>query len=106
MDEKLAGEINSTLKPVTIVLSVPEALRGMTTFKIVRVHNGKVEVLPATYDAQNFTLTFTTDRFSTYAIQYSDPNALPETGEAANLGWLFALAGAILLWLTKRPQVE
>ena len=106
LDEVLDSEVTSTLKPITIVVTVPEALRGMTTFKIVRVHNGKVEVLPATYDAQNFTLTFTTDRFSTYAIQYTDPNVLPETGEAANWGWIIGLAGLVLVWMTKRSQYE
>jgi hypothetical protein len=106
MDDALDSEITSTLKPITITITIPEALQGMTTFKIVRIHNGQVTVLPVTYDAQAHTLTFTTDRFSTYAIQYADPDALPDTGEAADMGWLFALCGVILLWLTKRPQAQ
>ena len=106
LDEVLESQLTSTLKPITIVITLPEALRGMTSFKIVRVHGGSVSVLPVTYDAQAHTLTFTTDKFSTYAIQYADPNALPETGEKADLGWLFAIGGLLLLWLTKRPQVE
>lgn len=106
LDYAFDSEVTSTRKPITIVITLPVALRPMTSFKIIRVHNGVVSVLPSTYDAKKSTLTFTTDKFSTYAIQYSDPDALPDTGEAANLGWLFALCGLLLIWLTKRPEIE
>jgi hypothetical protein len=106
LDDAFDSVVTTTNKPITLVITIPGALRSMTSFKIVRVHNGVVSVIEPTYDAQKFTLTFTTDKFSTYAIQYADPDALPDTGDAGNLGWLFAMGGLLLLWLTKRPQVE
>ena len=105
-DGEQSYPVSESLKPVTIQLIIPVKLRSMTDFKIVRVHNGKTEVLQTTYDPDKHTLTFTTDKFSTYAIQYNDPNALPDTGEAANLGWLFAIGGLFLIWVTKRHQVD
>ena len=104
LDDAFDSAVTVTDKPITFVITIPEALRSMSFFKIVRVHNGVVSVIQPTYDAQKFTLTFTADKFSTYAIQYSDPDALPDTGDAGNLGWLFAMGGLFLLWLTKRPQ--
>ncbi len=106
LDDAFDSAVTSTLKPITFVITIPVSLRSMTSFKIVRVHNGVVSVIEPTYDAQKFTLTFTADKFSTYAIQYSDPDALPNTGDAGNLGWLFVISGLILLGLTKRPQAE
>lgn len=106
LDGEVDSEITSTLKPITIILTIPLSLRDMSAFKIVRVHGDKVDVLPTTYDAVKHTLSFTTDKFSTYAIQYSDPNELPDTGEAADLGWLIGLAGLALLLISKRSQYE
>lgn len=106
LDGTADEEITSTLKPITIVIQVPEAMRNMTSFKIARIHDGKLEILPVTYDPVKFTLTFTTDKFSTYAIQYTDPDVLPNTGDAANWGWIIGLAGLVLVWMTKRSQYE
>lgn len=57
----------------TIKVSVPKELIATgRTFQIVRVHDGKAEILESVYDENENTLTFKTDRFSTYAITYSD----------------------------------
>ena len=42
------------------------------TYKVIRVHDGKTEILDASYDASGKKVTFTTDKFSTYAIVYKD----------------------------------
>jgi len=60
------------LKPITISIVIPEDQRGKTSYEIVRVHNGVLEVLPSTYDPETFTLTFETDKFSTYGVLYSE----------------------------------
>ena len=62
---------------VTISVEVPKELLNTDeavtrTFWIIRNHEGQVDFLPATYDADTNMLTFTTDRFSDYAIVYKD----------------------------------
>ena len=43
-----------------------------STYKIVRVHDGETTILDAAFDAATGKLTFKSDKFSTYAIIYSD----------------------------------
>ena len=42
------------------------------TYKVLRIHDGNVDILDATYDETTNKLTFKTDKFSTYAIIYTD----------------------------------
>ena len=65
------------------------------TYQIVRVHDGVAETLDSEYDESAQTLTFATDRFSTYAIVYSDTDKQidkpsgdnkPATGDSSNGG--------------------
>ena len=39
---------------------------------MIRVHGGGANVLPCTYDAASKTVSFETDKFSTYVLIYSD----------------------------------
>jgi len=102
LDGTVDSELTELLKPITITLIIPEELRSMTNFKMIRVHNGVVEELEGTYNASNFTLTFTTDKFSTYGIQYTNPDKLPDTGKTGDFGALVILAGLILVSMTSR----
>ena len=102
LDGTVDSELTELLKPITITLIIPENLRSMTNFKMIRVHNGVVEELEGTYNASNFTLTFTTDKFSTYGIQYTNPDKLPDTGRSGDFGALIILAGLILVSTTSR----
>ncbi|NTW95280.1 MAG: hypothetical protein HGB31_01505 [Erysipelotrichaceae bacterium] len=102
LDGTVDSELTELLKPITITLTIPEDLRSMTNFKMIRVHNGVVEELTGTYNATNFTLTFTTDKFSTYGIQYTNPDKLPDTGRTGDFGALVILAGLILASMTSR----
>lgn len=87
-----AGEpetVSRTNAPISITVSVPETLRGEVkqgkTFKVVRIHDGEVEILDAVYDEATGQLTFMTDAFSTYALIYgeaSQADASPETTAA------------------------
>ena len=106
LNGEIDSEITELLKPITITLTVPEALRSMTGFKMIRVHEGVVEVINGTYDATNFTLTFTTDKFSTYGIQYSNPEKLPDTGNAENAGLLISFMGLGLFLITRKQAVH
>ncbi len=70
-----ATQLTGTNQPITVRVTIPENLRTSDpkvkrSFMIVRVHEGKAEVLPTI--CENNTLTFMTDKFSDYAIMYQD----------------------------------
>ncbi|MGN0329484.1 MAG: hypothetical protein ACI4D4_10975, partial [Lachnospira sp.] len=71
------SKISNTSKDMTITIKVPEKLINTNadierTYFIIRVHDGQVDKIYGTYDKDNKTYTFKTDRFSTYALAYSD----------------------------------
>lgn len=71
-----------------IKVNVPEELWAADgtnrVYQIVRIHNGVAEVIDSVYDEAGHTLTFETDRFSTYAIAYSDDNNSAVTDDKNN----------------------
>ncbi len=56
---------------VNIELKVGEDLAGYESYKIVRIHNGETELINAKYNSSTGVLSFSTDRFSTYAVLHS-----------------------------------
>ena len=75
--QKPAEEVENTGSGVTITFEVPENLRNTDpdterTFRIVRVHGDTAEVIASSYDEATGIITFVTDRFSTYALAYTD----------------------------------
>jgi len=97
-------EITQTLKPITITIVVPENMRGKFEYKMVRIHDGVLEELKSTYDAETFTLTFVTDRFSTYGVTFSNVEiANTGDGTVTNVFGL-VLAGAALYMITKKKK--
>lgn len=69
--------ISETVAPVTITLRVPDELINSDgsvtrTYQIIRLHGGAVNVLPCDYDSATGTVSFQTDRFSSYALAYTD----------------------------------
>lgn len=78
-----ATEVTNTKGVVKIAFVVPEELRSAKrTFTILRLHNGVVDEITPTFDATTNTLTFETDRFSTYALVYKDAETTPNNGQA------------------------
>ena len=81
---KLVGsartDITETAKKIRIVITVPDSLKnagsGTRTFAIIRVHDGRAELLTDMDDSAD-TITIETDRFSTYGIVYKDSGAAP-----------------------------
>lgn len=69
--------ITQTGTKLTVVLELPEALWGKASYSIIRVHDGVAETLAATYDPTFHTLTFQTDRFSSYAVAYTESDGNP-----------------------------
>ena len=100
--EVATGEVKELAKEVTFTIAVPKELKevkdGYTReYYVIRVHDGKTDKLPVTVNADG-TLSFKTDRFSTYALAYEDTaKAAPETpktGDAGMMPWLAVMAVA------------
>lgn len=62
--------------PIEIVMNAPDLPERYSeytrSFKVVRVHDGQAELLDTVQDESGTTLSFATDRFSTYALVYTD----------------------------------
>ncbi|WP_130862789.1 S-layer homology domain-containing protein [Bacilliculturomica massiliensis] len=54
---------------VEITIGIPQAMQGGSNYTIIRVHDGRAEALPARQVGDK--LIFRTNRFSTYAIAYT-----------------------------------
>ena len=68
---------------VTVAMQLPDKLKGNGNreYKLLREHDGKVDIINADYDAATNELSFATDRFSKYAIIYRDKRSSPKTGQ-------------------------
>lgn len=71
-----AKKVYNTNKSIAVTITVPEALRNndsskTRTYAIFRVHDGAVSILPDK-DSVDSTVTFSTDKFSTYVLAYKD----------------------------------
>ena len=72
-DKKIAEPGESFSISVTIPAGLLDVEDGYTrTFHVIRVHDGVAEILDTAYNEESRELTFKTDRFSTYAIAYTD----------------------------------
>lgn len=95
------GNLNELGEEISVTVKLPEGLEDYKYFKVVRYHekaDGTVEtsILDAVKNADG-TITFKTDRFSTYAIAYSNTAAIGEsggTGDADMTLVYFALAAS------------
>ncbi|MEY3609638.1 MAG: hypothetical protein RLZZ264_159 [Bacillota bacterium] len=61
---------------IDITVNIPTLYRQFATYQVVRVHESEAELLSTDYDPASHTLTFSTDKFSTYGVLYS--NALTD----------------------------
>jgi hypothetical protein len=60
---------------VKVSIKVPTELqKDGRGYKVIRIHAGVAAVLDTDFDAAYYRVTFETDRFSTYALVYSDDN--------------------------------
>ena len=62
--------------PLKLTISVPKSFPAVAsgytrTYAVIRLHDGKAELLPATVNSDG-TISFETDKFSTYALAYTD----------------------------------
>ena len=79
VDDEELGTLNKLEEEITITVAIPEELKAEgRTYKVIRNHNGEVTVLETVLN-EDGTISFKTDRFSTYALAYAD-----EEGTGAN----------------------
>lgn len=81
--------VSETGTPVTFTVALDDTLINTNsavdrTYQVIRIHNGEVTVLPATFDAEGKTITFATDKFSTYALIYTDTPKKAKTPSTAD----------------------
>lgn len=81
--------VDKTTGKLNVSIGVPEKLLNKDAskdriYKIVKIHDGKVEVIDGTFDAATGTFTFATDEFSTYALIYKDVDKTAGSGSDTN----------------------
>ena len=73
--DNITTQITDTVEEITITMDIPTGISTKTagftrTYHVIRVHDGKAEMLPTTQNGNQ--LTFKTSKFSTYAVTYVD----------------------------------
>ena len=69
-NNKEIGTLNQLSEEITITVAIPEELKAEgRTYKVIRNHNGVLDVLDTVVNADG-TISFKTDCFSTYALAY------------------------------------
>ena len=111
-----AVKITETNGAIEISIEVPENLINIDasivrTYKMMRIHEGQVDILDVEFDEETGRLVFETDAFSTYVLIYSDVPALieaPKTGDD-NIAWFYivlATCGLVILFNNKKSFVQ
>ena len=75
--EQNTVQVTETAKEINLSIKIPtERISNDTkterTYKVIRVHDGKAESLDCNFDADSWSVLFSTDKFSTYVLTYSD----------------------------------
>ena len=77
--ENVLGNITQVGTPIQFSITIPEALRASSRqFHIFRFHNGVAEELESQLSGDS-TILFSSDKFSTYVLAYTDPVQQPTT---------------------------
>jgi len=87
---------------ITVTLNVPRSMINTNfnmkrAYYVIRIHDGEATVITPDYNVLTRTLSFETDRFSTYAISYLDTakpiSSIPNTGDNSHIGmWIGILS--------------
>lgn len=113
-----AVQIHQLNKEVSITINVPQEMINsdpnmVRTYFVIRIHGGVVQRLDAVFNEGK--ITFSTDRFSTYALAYSDAPkegvTSPNTGVADAYVWLlvlvvFAAIGAAAAFVGVKRRIK
>lgn len=91
------GEVISIFETdglITVSVALDKAANG--TYKVVRIHDGKADVIDSELSADGTRLTFRTDKFSTYAIIFADV-ASGDSTPSALIALLVLAAAAVIV---------
>lgn len=100
--DKELGNLTQLSKPMTFKVAIPtDFIKEGREYFIIRIHNGLAEKLDTTLN-EDGTLSFSTDKFSTYALAYADQagtqvvdpekDHVPHTSDNSNtLPWIILL---------------
>lgn len=85
-NNKELDKITNLSKNVKFTIALDEELKNVPegyerVYKIIRIHDGKAEVLETVLSDDKNSIEFSTDRFSTYAISYVDTKIADKTDE-------------------------
>ena len=87
-DTEGTSKVSQIPEKLAITIGLPEELAAMGSLlqevKIIRIHNGEVEILDTVYDAAAGTVTFHTDRFSIYSLSYNRHKLTKQEAKAAD----------------------
>lgn len=86
--------ISETDGLITVSVALDKAANG--TYKVVRIHDGKADVIDSELSADGTRLTFRTDKFSTYAIIFADV-ASGDSTPSALIALLVLAAAAVIV---------
>ena len=83
--------VNQLNNAVTFKVIIPDKLINKDasikrSYSVVRIHNGVAEILDVVYNEKDNSITFATDKFSTYAIIYKDTEKKTENVEQPSEG--------------------
>lgn len=85
------SDVHELNKALTFKFVIPDNLINKNalierTYGVIRIHNGVAENVNVIYNEKDNTITFATDRFSTYAIIYKDAEKETENIEKPSTG--------------------
>lgn len=107
------GKLTELNKKITFNMALPEIItkveEGYTRkYYVVRYHDGKSEVIPATVDGN--IITFESDKFSTYALAYEDTKNSsienPPTSDTVIMDLVVGTASVIGLLLVGKNLIK
>jgi hypothetical protein len=93
--------VSELSQTITVSLVLPENIQGFKGYQVVSVHNGVYRELETTFDEETQTVTFVTDKFSSYAIVYEVVTTGPLT-----LYVIFAISLLLLFIAFKRDRKD
>jgi hypothetical protein len=70
--QRVTETLDTLDEPIEIEIKIPMLYQDYASYQVVRVHEGVASYLDTTYEPITNTLTFETDRFSTYGVMYSN----------------------------------
>lgn len=101
-DASTRKNIHEIKNKTKIELTIPEEIReSRRKYYLLRLHNGNIETMYEGFPTKDWKLTFETDRFSLYAIAYSEKEYsninvnTPKTGDTIML-WVSVLIISII----------